>query len=178
VSRVAPNRLPDLSAPENLVGIAVDARHQVELLQSQVKQSMDVVVSRLDSMGAEQRDLVKSMRAIAEQVSEFRVYSQGLERMARAIDSSTADRLRWQEEHERKHQAVAERVTRFSGALWGFGLAVGVILALSSYVVTEQFESIRASRAASEAFFTRETARLEARLEAVAKEARATRTLQ
>jgi hypothetical protein len=173
-----PPRMVDLSKPENLVAIAQDARHQVELLQSQVKQSMDVVVSRLDSMGAEQRDLVKSMRAIAEQVSEFRVYSQGLERMARAIDASTADRLKWQEEHERKHQGVADRVTRFSGALWGFGLAVGVVMALCSYIVTEQFESVRASRAASEAFFTREIARLEARVEEISKEAKATRGLR
>ncbi len=173
-----PPRLPDLSVQENLVAVALDARHQVELLQSQVKQSMEAVVSRLDAVGAEQRDLTRTMRTMAEQVSEFRSYSQGLERMARAIDASTADRLKWQEGHERKHQAVADRVTRFSGALWGFGLAVGVILALSTAWVNNQFETDRASRAVAEAAFNREIARLEARVEEIHREAKATRGLR
>lgn len=173
-----PIRQVDMTATENILAVALEARHSVDLLQSQVKQGMENVVTRLDSIGADQRDTAKSVRAVADQVSEMRSHSEGLERLGRAIDRNTAESLQWRKDHETANQAVSDRVTRFSGALWGFGLSVSIILGLSAYIVSGQFEAVRAARLASEASQAREIARLEARVEEIAKEAKATRGLK
>lgn len=182
---MSPSRQVDLSIPENLVGIALEAKHNVDLLQSSMKQSMDTVVSRLDSVGAEQREMTKSLRLVAETVAEMQSRSEAIERLGRAIDRNTTEQMTWRDKHEAENRAVADRVTRFTGILVGFGTAGMLIMSLASYVAISQFDAVRAERLAAEAttaqglqYLRADMARLEARIEVVAKEAKATRELR
>lgn len=182
---MSPSRQVDLSVAENLVGIALGAQHSVDLLQSSVKQSMETVVSRLDSVGAEQREMTKSLRMVAETVAEMQSRSEAIERLGRAIDRNTLEHMEWRKQHEAENRLVADRVTRFSGVLVGFGVAGMLILSLAAYVVMSQFDAVRAERLAAEVTAARdlqylraETTRLEARVEEISKEAKATRGLK
>jgi cell division protein FtsB len=175
----------DMANPQNVLAIAMRAEHAVSLVQSSVKQSLDVVVSRLDALAADQRETSRQVASVASQVHDFRSHSEGLARLARQIEAYADDAKEWREQHEKENRDVADRVTRFSGALWGFGLGLSLILSLGAYLLSQQFQAVRADRNALEASMNREIqylraedVRLETRIQAVATEAKQTRALQ
>ena len=140
----------DMSHPANVAAVAMRAENAVQLLQSQVKSSMDNVVSRLDAMHADNRDNAKIVGALVTSIHDLQGNSVGLNRVSALIERyhsegmETTQRLtaenetRWAK-HEEANRCVADRVTTFRGVLIGFGVLIAMLVAAVTYNLEARF---------------------------------------
>lgn len=137
--------MPDKAAP-NLgdplqVAVKVTAiEGQLAMLQQQVSGGLTNVSTQLAALQGEQRDMSKSLREVAITQHDMQAHSEGLERLARAIDRNSAEFSAWREKHEGENTKVSERVTTFKGMMVGFGIIASVLAAAMVYIVQSGFE--------------------------------------
>ncbi len=155
----------DLSVPENVLAIALAAQHSVELLQSQVSQSMQNVVSRLDAMDSHMREQGRAIQVIHDQVADMRSHSEGLERLARAIDRSTSENMTWREKHETDNRGVSDALTAMRGGTrtgaWVAGVLLTVALSGAGLWIKAELVNVRAERRAGAEYAAQERNRIE-----------------
>jgi hypothetical protein len=155
----------DMSVPENVLAVALSAQHAVELLQSQVSQSMQNVVSRLDAMDSHMREQGRAIQVIHDQVADMRSHSEGLERLARAIDRSTTENMVWREKHEADNKGVSDSLTAMRGGArtgaWVAALLITVSLAGAGLWINAELVNIRADRVAGAEYSAKERDRIE-----------------
>ena len=134
---------PNLGDPLHAAVKITTIEGALALLQSQVGSGLQSVNSRLDSLFSEQREQTKVVAEVARQQHDLQAHSEGLDRLARAIDRNSAEFASWRKEHEQQNQNVADKVNTFRGALVGFGILGAVALTGAGLWINAEFANIR-----------------------------------
>lgn len=146
--------LMDLSKPENIAGLALKSAAQVDLLQQEVRIT-------LEGMREEMHKQSASLATLANKVGEYSSHSEGLERLAVAIDKQGESWDMWRAKHEIENRDVADKVTAARGALKMLAWGAGFLVALITGIIQMQFNSAATDRARVERKVDVEAQRIE-----------------
>lgn len=151
----------DLSDPMQVAVKVTAVEGALALLGQQVSQGLASVQSQLSALQGDTRDNTRQLAALAQAQAEFQAHSGGLDRLAAAIEKSTAENLKWREKHEMENREVADSVTSARGVT-RFIAWVGVfIVGLVVFTVQMQFDVAAKDRLRIERSIRDEIHRLE-----------------
>lgn len=145
----------DLSKPENVAGLALKTAAQADLLQQEVRIT-------LEGMREEMHKQSASLDTLATTVSEYSSHSEGLARLAAAIDKQSLTWDTWRSRHELENRDVADKVTAARGALRMLAWGAGFLVALITGIIQMQFNGAASDRARVERKIDTESQRIEA----------------
>lgn len=134
-----PDKAPNLGDPLQVAVKVTSIEGQLAMLQQQVSTGLTNVSSQLSALQGEQRDMGKSLREVAITQHDMQAHSEGLERLARAIDRNSAEFASWREKHEGENRGVSDRVTTFRGMMIGFGIVATLLASAVIYNVQSGF---------------------------------------
>lgn len=159
------NRQADMRDPVQAAVKVATIETALAGLQSRVSEGFLNVSSRLDSMHADARETARSQAEVSKQLQDLQAHSDGLSRLASAIDRQSLEFAAWREKHEQENRAVADKVTSFNGVLLGFGALGTLVVAGSVAWVTDQFSQIRAEATERTTYQTRDRDRIEGKFD-------------
>lgn len=135
-------------------------------IQARVSEGFLTVGSRLDAMQADQRESARVQGEVSKQLHDLQSHSDGLNRLATAIERQAAEFASWRDRHEIDNRAVADKVTRFGGWVGGFGV-LGMLVAGGAWAwVATRFDQVDARASENAVLQTRDLGRLEAKVAA------------
>jgi len=171
----------DLSDPMQVAVKVTAMEGALALLGQQVSQGLANVQSQLSALQGETRENTRQLAQLAQTQAEFQVHSGGLDRLAAAIEKSTAENLRWREKHELENRSVADSVTSARGVMRFIAWIGAFIVGLIVFTVQLQFDGLAKDRLRIERSHRDDIQRLEKktdRLEAGVEDLRKMKGLQ
>lgn len=161
--RVSPHRQVDMTDPVQAAVKVATIEQTMLNLQARMSDGFLTMGSRLDAMQADQRESARVQAEVSTQLRDLQSHSDGLNRLAIAIERQAAENSSWRDRHEIDNRAVADKVTRFGGWVGGFGV-LGMLIAGGAWAwVTTRFEQVDARAAENVLYQTRDLGRLEAK---------------
>ena len=139
---------PPMKAAE-LLDAAVLAIELTELsgrhamLQQQVSGSLTNISSQLSAVQSELQSQSRAVHNVELAQASMQAHSSAVERLAKAIESSAAENMRWRENHERENAKIAERVTKFQGAIVVITLFAGAVFTVVGMWLNSEISSLR-----------------------------------
>lgn len=171
----------DLSDPMHVAVKVTAMEGALALLGQQVSQGLSTVQSQLSALQGETRENTRQLALVAQAQAEFQAYSSGLDRLAVAIEKSTAENLKWREKHELENRSVADSVTSARGVTRFIAWIGAFIVGLVVFSVQLQFDGLAKDRLRIEHLHRDDIQRLEKKmdqLEAVVEDLRKMKGLQ
>ncbi len=129
----------DLSDPLQVAVEVTQIKGSLALLTQHVSTGISNMSSQLASVQAEQRDQGKALREVATAQHDMQNHSDGLERLAKAIEHHGTEFSSWRKDHEFENKCVSDRVTSFKGVLVGFGVLASLLSGAVVYIVQQGF---------------------------------------
>lgn len=134
-------------------------------IQTRMSEGFLTMGSRLDAMQADQRESARVQTEVSKQLHDLHSHSDGLNRLANAIERQALEFGTWRERHEKDNRDVADKVTRFGGWVGGFGV-LGMLIAGGAWAwITTRFDQVDARSAEKVLILTRDIGRVESRLD-------------
>lgn len=159
-----PGRQIDMADPVQAAVKIATIESAMTNIQTRVSEGFMTVGSRLDSMQADQREAARAQGEVATQLRDLQTHSDGLNRLATAIERQAVEFASWRDKHENENRAVADSVTRFNGWVRGFGV-LGMLVAGGAWAwVSARFEQVESRRAEDTVAQTRDLGRLEVKV--------------
>ena len=121
--------------------------------------------SQLSALQGDMRDTSKQMANLAATQVEFQAHSTGLERLAKAIEDSTLENMRWREKHEAENRGVADSVTSARGVTRFIAWIGAFLVGLVVFTVQMQFNAATTDRQRLEQAHRDDVGRLERRMD-------------
>jgi len=113
------------------------------MLQTQVSTSLNNISSQLAAVQSEQQSQTRALHNVEIQQAAMQEHSSAVERLAKAIDNSTTENMRWRERHEADNKSVADRVTKFQGAIVVITLFAGAVFTVVGMWLNSEISSLR-----------------------------------
>lgn len=155
----------DLSDPMQVAVKVTAMEGALALLGQQVSQGLATVQSQLSALQGETRENTRQLALVAQAQAEFQAHSSGLDRLAVAIEKSTAENLKWREKHELENRSVADSVTS-ARSVTRFIAWIGVfIVSLVVFAVQMQFDGLAKDRLRIEQLHRDDIQRLEKKMD-------------
>lgn len=155
----------DLSDPMQVAVKVTAMEGALALLGQQVSQGLATVQSQLSALQGETRENTRQLALVAQAQAEFQAHSSGLDRLAVAIEKSTAENLKWREKHELENRSVADSVTS-ARSVTRFIAWIGVfIVSLVVFAVQMQFDGFAKDRLRIEQLHRDDIQRLEKKMD-------------
>lgn len=160
---MTPNRTAqvDMTDPVQAAVKIATIESAMNNIQSRVSEGFLAVGSRLDAMQADQRESARVQGEVSKQLHDLQSHSDGLNRLATAIERQASEFANWRDRHEIDNRAVADKVTRFGGWVGGFGV-LGMLVAGGAWAwVTTRFEQVDARTTETALIQARDLSRIE-----------------
>jgi hypothetical protein len=125
----------DMSDPLQLAVEVTEVKGTLAVLTQQVSTGLGNVSSQIASVQAEQRDQGRALQEVLTAQHDMQSHSEGLERLARAIDRNSAEFAAWREKHEGDNARVSDRVTSHSTGIkvsWALFMVIAGLVAAYS----------------------------------------------
>lgn len=113
------------------------------MLQTQVSTSLNNISSQLAAVQSEQQSQTRALHNVEIQQAAMQAHSSAVERLAKAIENSTTENMRWRERHEAENKRVADRVTKFQGAIAVITLFAGAVFTVVGMWLNSEISSLR-----------------------------------
>ena len=113
------------------------------MLQTQVSTSLNNISSQLAAVQSELQSQSRALHNVELVQASMQAHSSAVERLAKAIESSTTENLRWRERHELDNKHVADRVTKFQGAIVVITLFAGAVFTVVGMWLNAEISSLR-----------------------------------
>ena len=136
----------DLSDPMQVAVKVTAVEGALALLGQQVSQGLANVQSQLSSLQGDTRENTRQLTLVAQAQAEFQAHSGGLDRLAAAIEKSTAENLKWREKHELENRGVSDSVTSARGVTRFIAWIGAFIVGLVVFTVQLQFNAATTDR--------------------------------
>lgn len=155
----------DLSDPMQVAVKVTAVEGTLALLAQQVSQGLGNVQSQLSALQGDMRDTTKQLASMVATQVEFQAHSTGMERLAKAIEDSTLENMRWREKHEAENRGVADSVTSARGVTRFIAWIGAFIVGLVVFTVQMQFDGAAKDRQRLEQAHRDDVGRLERRMD-------------
>lgn len=113
------------------------------MLQTQVSTSLNNISSQLAAVQSEMQSQSRALHNVEIVQASMQAHSSAVERLAKAIEHSTNENMRWRERHEADNKHVADRVTKFQGAVVVITLFAGAVFSVVGMWLNAEVSSLR-----------------------------------
>lgn len=113
------------------------------MLQTQVSSSLNNISSQLAAVQSELQSQSRALHNVELVQASMQAHSSAVERLAKTIEHSTVENMRWREKHEADNKTVADRVTKFQGAIMVITLFAGAVFSVVGMWLNAEVSSLR-----------------------------------